>query len=209
MHVGAAPGDVAALNSINIVVAAFIGRVVLKESLRGVYLAAMVFSVTGAVLVSQPEFIFGASLRSGAAWLGYVCAASSGFVHDCYFIIARCAADVSPWILTLSMVALCAILCALLPHTGIVQEAPLNVAFTSPLAAAGFTAIAFATTWCSASFLCAGSVLCPAAVSATVYTASSLAFGYIAQVVIFGLKPSVLTLVGAALMLVAVVLMAS
>merc|ERR1712151_373423 len=54
----------------------------------------------------------------------------------------------------------------------------------------------------------AGAQMCPAAVSSTVYTSVCMVSGYVAQTALFGLAPVTLTLVGAALMLVAVAIMA-
>ena len=49
--------------------------------------------------------------------------------------------------------------------------------------------------------------LCPAAVGATVYTASEMAGGYAMQALIFGLAPSLLTGLGVCLMLSTLVIM--
>jgi len=78
----------------------------------------------------------------------------------------------------------------------------------SPFEAIGWISVALITTLFSVCLQCAGSVLCPAAVSATVYTAASMVFGYLVQTLLFGMVPSVVTLIGAALMLSAVALMA-
>lgn len=52
-----------------------------------------------------------------------------------------------------------------------------------------------------------GSMLCPAAVSATVFTGSGMVFGYASQVFIFAREPDALTILGSTLMLLAVVIM--
>jgi len=53
----------------------------------------------------------------------------------------------------------------------------------------------------------AGATRCPAAVSATVYTSSSMLTGYIAQSVLFDSMPTLLTLIGAGFMLLSVLMM--
>merc|ERR1712039_549128 len=55
----------------------------------------------------------------------------------------------------------------------------------------------------------AGSAMCPAAMSSTIYTWASMFFGYLAQTILFAMAPDLVTLMGAALMLAAVVIMAS
>merc|ERR1719329_1273892 len=55
----------------------------------------------------------------------------------------------------------------------------------------------------------AGAGMCPAAVGATVYTGSSIVFGYASQALIFDLVPEPFNLLGATLLLIAVVIMSA
>mmetsp|Transcript_51430 Transcript_51430/g.143791 ORF Transcript_51430/g.143791 Transcript_51430/m.143791 type:complete len:371 (-) Transcript_51430:154-1266(-) len=205
VQVGAGPGDVAALTSINIVAAAVMGRLFLNEGFYLLHTCALVLSVSGAVLVAQPEFLF--SKSSGAqesAWLGYVFAVASGILQGCFFISTRRVGEISGWVVTLSLLFWSVPLCLFIPFTPFVEESSLAVVAEAPGKAAFYLLIACATTAFSASTCSIGSALCPAAVSATVYTAASMTFGYLAQVVLFGAAPGILTLLGAGLMMLAV-----
>merc|ERR1719387_1256556 len=87
---GASPGDVAALGSINTVVAAMLARIFLGEPLGWAHGCAVGLSVTGAVLISQPGFLFeSSSTEAGAPWLGYIMATLAGFTQACVFIGVR------------------------------------------------------------------------------------------------------------------------
>eukprot|EP00929_Paragymnodinium_shiwhaense_P058993 TRINITY_DN29533_c0_g2_i1.p1 TRINITY_DN29533_c0_g2~~TRINITY_DN29533_c0_g2_i1.p1 ORF type:complete len:372 (+),score=55.64 TRINITY_DN29533_c0_g2_i1:139-1254(+) len=207
VQIGVDPGDVAALTSINIVVAAIMGRVFLNEPFRLLHLIAVVFSLTGALLIARPAFLFAAS-ESRAAWYGYCCAILSGFLQGVFFIAARKSGDVSAGHLTISALLFSGIYCAFLPYSPMVEEAAIGVALAAPVEAAGWTVVAFLTTIASAFFSSAGSKLCPAAISATVYTASSMFFGYLVQTFLFGATPEAMTVIGALLMFTAVSLMA-
>mmetsp|Transcript_123512 Transcript_123512/g.395062 ORF Transcript_123512/g.395062 Transcript_123512/m.395062 type:complete len:202 (-) Transcript_123512:219-824(-) len=77
-----------------------------------------------------------------------------------------------------------------------------------PWQAAGYIAANLVLSLLSISFKYMGPKFCPAALSATVYTASSMLSGYTAQIVLFGVIPGAYTLGGAALMLLAVFAMA-
>merc|ERR1719440_220395 len=75
VQLGTPLGDVASLMSINIVVAAFLGRAFLGEALKCVHFLALACSVCGAVLISQPPFLFGgAAADASVPWLGYLLA---------------------------------------------------------------------------------------------------------------------------------------
>lgn len=208
VQIGVDPGDVAALTSINIVVAAIMGRVFLNEALRPLHLISVILSLAGAVLIARPAFIFSSGVADRAPWYGYGCAIASGFVQGCFFICSRKAGDVSAGHLTLSALVFSGTFCISLPYSGSVAEAPFEVALRSPWEALGWTGVAFLTTMFSSFFSCAGAMMCPAAISATVYTASSMLFGYIVQSILFASTPEPLTITGASLMLCAVTLMA-
>lgn len=208
VQIGVDPGDVAALTSINIVMAAIMGRVFLKETFRVLHGIAVVFSLAGALLIARPAFIFSSERANGTPWYGYVAAMVSGVLQGGFFICGRKAGDVSAGYLTSSALSFSAILCTLLPLLPLIEEAPFRVALESPREGLLWTGIAFLTTACSAGFSVSGSMYCPAAISATVYTASSMFFGYVVQSMFFGSTPEPITICGACLMLAAVSLMA-
>eukprot|EP00746_Dinoflagellata_sp_MGD_P064775 gnl/MRDRNA2_/MRDRNA2_27017_c0_seq1.p1 gnl/MRDRNA2_/MRDRNA2_27017_c0~~gnl/MRDRNA2_/MRDRNA2_27017_c0_seq1.p1 ORF type:complete len:388 (-),score=60.16 gnl/MRDRNA2_/MRDRNA2_27017_c0_seq1:118-1281(-) len=208
VQIGVDPGDVAALTSINIVVAAIMGRLFLDERFRLLHMVAVTFSVSGAILIAQPGVIFASTKENRAPWYGYLCAIASGFLQGCFFICGRKAGDVSAGHLTTSALLFSVPLCGLLPFIPLVDDASFHVALELPWQGLGWTGVAFLTSLCSSSFSCAGSMLCPAAVSATVYTGASMFFGYLVQTMLFGASPEPVTVIGASLMLAAVSLVA-
>lgn len=208
VQIGVDPGDVAALTSINIVVAAIMGRVFLDERFRLLHMMAVTISLSGAILIAQPEFIFTSAKRNRAPWYGYLCAIASGFLQGCFFICGRKAGDGSAAHLTLSAILSTIPLTVFVPFIPFVDEASFHVVLDSPWQGLAWTGVALLTSSASAFFSCAGAMLCPAAISATVYTAASMFFGYSVQTVFFASVPEPITIVGACLMLVAVSLMA-
>eukprot|EP00928_Gymnodinium_smaydae_P026181 TRINITY_DN20633_c0_g2_i1.p1 TRINITY_DN20633_c0_g2~~TRINITY_DN20633_c0_g2_i1.p1 ORF type:complete len:379 (+),score=68.31 TRINITY_DN20633_c0_g2_i1:41-1177(+) len=203
--VGAAPGDVSALTSINMVCAAVLGHVFLKENLRLVHIAALACSLSGAMFISKPAFLFGA--ESGGSTGGNMLALASGFAHANVFICARKSADVPVSMMTLGPALCSTVLFLVLPFTPMVQESWAIVA-EQPFATCGLIVVAFVHSLVAITLSTIGEMMCPAAVSATIFTASSMVFGYIAQTVLFMMMPDVLTLLGATLMFAAVLIMA-
>merc|ERR1719162_408329 len=103
IRLGASPGDVASLQSVNVVVAAVLGRLFLNERLGPIHLLSLLCSVGGAVLISKPEFIFGGSDEGGAqgalARLGLAFAPMSGFFLASAFVCTRKMGTINMWIL--------------------------------------------------------------------------------------------------------------
>lgn len=209
VQAGASPGDVAALTSINMIGAALMGHLFLKEHLRFVHGCALVFSVGGAVLICKPSFVFGSAVSHEGSGLGYVFALCSGILMAGSFICARKSAETPVSFLAFCTAASAVPVLLLLPCTPLVVEAPASVLAASPWLTAGFVAVAFACALAGIALTIAGSVMCPAAVSATVNTGSGMVFGYAAQALLFDVALGPLTVAGAALMLSAVGLMAA
>lgn len=209
VQIGAGPGDVAALTSVNIVFAALLGHLFLKERLRLVHISALVLSIVGAILIAKPEIFFGASESGMSSFVGNLLALVSGFLLSCVFICARKSADISISHMACYTALVASVLGLTLPLTPFVEEVPFSVGLASPLLLLGLVAATLAIVLLAITLDTVGSVLCPAAVSATVRTASSMLCGYVAQTVLFDMVPEVLTVVGAVLMLGAVVIMAS
>mmetsp|Transcript_69868 Transcript_69868/g.197080 ORF Transcript_69868/g.197080 Transcript_69868/m.197080 type:complete len:392 (+) Transcript_69868:85-1260(+) len=208
VQIGVSPGDVAALTSINIVASAMLGRMFLNETLRWQHGVAVIMSTCGAVLISQPSFVFGSTDTARAPAIGYLAAITAGVFQAGFFVTSRKAADVHVDILSLSSMLISAVFCAVLPCTNLVTDADLGIMWASPPEGVGWIGVIFVTSWCSATFGCTGATMCPAAVSAAVYAASSMLFGYLAASCLLGSRPSVVTISGAVLMFSAVVVMA-
>merc|ERR1712046_249429 len=92
VQIDAAPGDVTALTSINIVFAAFMGHLFLAEKMRPIHFVIVLSSILGAMLIAQPSFIFGGEAGS---WLTYVLALFSGFARAASFVCTRKTRNVS------------------------------------------------------------------------------------------------------------------
>lgn len=210
VQVGAPLGDVASLTSVNIVVAAFLGRAFLGEMLHWFHVVALFCSVVGALLISQPDIIFGSSsggASGGPVVLGYALATFSGFCAACIWVALRKATDSSTAVFTCVVSGQSAIIIPILLCTGVLQDYPFQIVSTLPLRAALWLAAMVIVTVCCMACGGTGARLCPAAVSATVSTGTRMIFGYVAQALFFDVLPQTLTLVGAALMLAGVAVM--
>lgn len=209
VRIGVPPGDAAALASINTVAASLLGRVFLGEKLNWAHGIAVICSVAGATLISKPSFLFNSSTDEGTAkWLGNVLAAASGLTQACVFISARKSSKSSLLLLNVSPACFSVLAYALVPLAPFVNDFSLEPVERSPAFAAAIVAAIFFIQLGAVSTNSAGSSWCPAAVSATVNTGSKMISSYVAQIVLFGVKPDTLTVCGAALMLCAVLLMA-
>ena len=93
--IGAPPGDVAALTSIDIIAAAFFGLIFLGEKLRKIHLVALVLAIGGAICIARPGFIFGFSQSSCRyCTVGYCLALLSGCFQAASFVCARKSAHI-------------------------------------------------------------------------------------------------------------------
>jgi len=208
VQVGAQPGDVGALMSVNVVFAALLGRLCLKERLRARHAAAIFLSVAGALLISQPAFIFGGDGGGSSAWAGHLVAITAGLSYSCCLICSRHLADIHVAFPTASAFFFSVPLCLLLPVTKIVDEPSIEVLLRSPGESVGWIATTYGLALFAVTGASIGGMLCPVAVSATAYTAATMLIGYLAQILFFGSAPHWLTIIGAVLMLLAVACMA-
>eukprot|EP00931_Biecheleriopsis_adriatica_P119674 TRINITY_DN94894_c0_g1_i1.p1 TRINITY_DN94894_c0_g1~~TRINITY_DN94894_c0_g1_i1.p1 ORF type:complete len:375 (+),score=80.47 TRINITY_DN94894_c0_g1_i1:86-1126(+) len=205
---GAPLGDVNALGSINVVVAALLGRLFLGEDLRVLHILALCCSVIGAFMVSKPEELLGLKPTDGMPWLGYGFALLSGFCYGGIFIASRKSQDVSVYVMTFSVIVQEATAFWILSLTGLVKDAPLQLIFEAPLRTLALTAGLFVMIVVLVLSLTLGSQKCPAAVSSTIMTSVQMSLGYALQTLTHHEPPQLLTLLGAGLMLLAVSLMA-
>jgi len=206
---GAPLGDVSALTSVNIVVAALLGRAFLREDLRFLHIVALFVSIVGAVLVSQPETLFGqGNNKSSQSWMGYLLALGSGITSGWLFIASRKSQGIAPLILTLSVSAQEGTILCLLSLFNLVSESPMQMITDFSLELVYVFLALLALVFIASATLSLGAQMCPAAMSSTVFTSTSMLLGYITQVYLHGDTPNILTMSGAALMLTAVALMA-
>lgn len=95
-----------------------------------------------------------------------------------------------------------------LPLTPMVDDFALQRLLDAPWQAFGWTTVLFLTSILTCTLGSAGYKWCPAALSVTSSTAARMFWGYLAQVLMLGSLPTSLTIGGALLMFVGVVVMA-
>ncbi|CAE7248273.1 unnamed protein product [Symbiodinium natans] len=208
--VGAAPGDVAALTSIDIIAAALLGLVFLRERISMLHFLALILSVTGALFISQPQFLFGVAEGSEQSPLGYCLAILSGCFQAGAFVCARKSTHIPVSLLTVVSLCLSVPLALVPPSLGLHgdEKAAFKQVLEKPWEALALLSVMTAWVLLSIMLPAAGATRCPAAVSATVYTSASMISGYVAQTVLLDDAPKPLKLLGAACMLFSVVIMA-
>ncbi|CAK0874744.1 unnamed protein product [Prorocentrum cordatum] len=210
VHVGIPLGDFAAMNSTNTVFAAFLGRLFLGEAMRWSHYAAVVMSLAGAILISQPEAIFGPTpgqeAQEHAGWIGYVLALLSGFCDGCMYVCSRKADHVRPIFIHVSIMAQLSL--AITASSFAMDYFDLGPFAAAPAEALGWLAGIFVVGGVGFGLFVTAAQACPAAVSATVDTATRMTSGFGAQLLLSGAAMTPETLSGAALMLLGVAFMA-
>mmetsp|Transcript_48976 Transcript_48976/g.116473 ORF Transcript_48976/g.116473 Transcript_48976/m.116473 type:complete len:460 (-) Transcript_48976:170-1549(-) len=207
LRLGASPGDAAAMASINALVAALLGRAMLGEALQSAHGVGVLCSTAGAILICRPGFLFGTA--NAAALLGYFVAACSGFMQACIPITARKSQGTSLLMLNMSPALFYAVSLPLLTGTSMLEDFHMNPVWDEPalgMGMVGLFAIVLMAAICTNT---AGSVWCPAAVSATMNTGSKLLWGYLAQMFIFKTPLEAGKVLGAALMLISIAVIGS
>jgi drug/metabolite transporter (DMT)-like permease len=213
VQAGTPLGDVAALGSINIVAAAFLSHLFLQERLRRLHMSALVLSTIGAVLVARPSFLFPAQETASLPWWGYVLSLLSGLFDAGSFVCSRKSVGLSedPGIeigfVCFAAQLICSLILYALGSTSLVQDHSFWIVIQSPWEALAYLGSLLSLAWMYTLFMVAGSCLCSAAVSTTVYTSSTVGSGYAAQMLLFDEVPEPLTVGGAGLLLAAVIIM--
>lgn len=202
-------GDIASLTSINVVIAAVLGRTLLNEPLGYSSLVAASLSLSGAALISKPMFLFGNADAVGISWMGYVLAAVAGFLQACKFIAARKAASVSVYWHVLGIMTNWAFLFTMVSQTNMFRNSPTTALTNSPVEATGILCSMVTIHVIIALLLGAGAKWCPVATSTTLNIASMMVCGYLVETLFFGLMPQLLTIIGSILMLSSVITMAA
>jgi drug/metabolite transporter (DMT)-like permease len=208
---GAPMGDASALGSVNVVVAALLGRIVLGEPLRFLHILALIASLAGAMIVTRPDdhAAHTQHAESGTAWLGYSLALGAGITSGGLFIASRKSQGISPIVMSFSVSLHEGVTLWVVATYGLIEDGPVEPILTSPLAGIFWVAALFFLFSTATATMSIGSQLCPAAASSTIYTSVAMSFGYIVQTVLHGQRPTPLKVVGAALMLLAVALIAA
>jgi len=208
---GAPLGEASALQSINVIVAALLGRAFLGEPLRWLHMIALCFSVSGAAMITKPQVLLGLAPApvGGKPWLGYGLALVSGTAAGSTFIAARKSQGSNPVVLTTCVALLDGLMLLLMPATGVVQDTPLRSLLGIPWWMTAATMAGLMVTFAIGSFtLSAGAQLCPAAAASTIFTSVGMTVSFTAQTVLHGEAPEALTVAGAGLLLLGVMCMA-
>eukprot|EP00929_Paragymnodinium_shiwhaense_P077987 TRINITY_DN4031_c0_g1_i2.p1 TRINITY_DN4031_c0_g1~~TRINITY_DN4031_c0_g1_i2.p1 ORF type:complete len:384 (-),score=48.94 TRINITY_DN4031_c0_g1_i2:204-1355(-) len=207
VRLGAPTGDVAALGGVNTVFAALLGRIFLGEPLQLSHIISVLCCITGGVVISKPAFLFGMQSNS-VPILAHLMAVLAGFCSAVISVSARKAGNTSPWFLNMCGAFTGCVVFIALPLTPFVDEPHISVLMDS-VYLAGICIVGSGIMFViGIGATTGGSMLCPAAVSATVNVSSRLTLGYLADVLIMGGTVDPVSLCGAALMLGAVVVMA-
>lgn len=204
---GCPAGDVAALGSVNTVVAALLGRAFLREALGWPSICGVCLSIVGSVLISDPWSESGPEAgphARGTTWLGFALALLAGASMGCLFIASRKTPRASPWLMTVSAMGQQGAVWWLLAGASATDGYGMEDFVASPEIAVALVLSLMVLTFSGSFLASAGAKLCPAAISATVYTATSMVTNYAGQILIFEQSPKALTLAGASAMLLAV-----
>jgi len=206
VRVGTSSGDAASLASVQVVLAALLGRVFLGEPLHWIHAVSVCCCMCGAVLISQPRFLMSPERDDEATpWFGYFLAIAAGCAGAGIAVSLRKAGKTSLVWPTFSTCLLSACVVTALIHTPLVHDFSMQPILESPGYGVAWTGILCLCTIGAVLACSAGGAWCPAAVSSTIGTASRMLCGYLAELFIFGKRPEWLTACGAALMLVGVI----
>mmetsp|Transcript_47053 Transcript_47053/g.100719 ORF Transcript_47053/g.100719 Transcript_47053/m.100719 type:complete len:373 (+) Transcript_47053:98-1216(+) len=206
---GAPMGDISALQSVNVVVSAVLGRALLGEPMRKLHALGLACSVVGAALISKPTTLIGLGAAGEEPhWLGYGLALLGGTSSGVIFIAARKLQGVSGVVPVNSVLLQQSICLWFLSFSSLAHDpSPFSSVAAKPLASFGvcvLTIVAGGSTFLTS----LGGMWCPAAASSTIYTSVGMTVSYIFQVALQGKTPDVMGLSGAFLMFAAVVIMA-
>jgi drug/metabolite transporter (DMT)-like permease len=204
VRVGTPAGDVAALTSINTVVAAFAGRLFLNEPMRWSHVLASLTCICGASLITEPKFIFGRSENRPEAGLGYSFALVGGFCQAGIAVCSRKIGGLSLWWSTLPVAVFSSLAWFALSALGILNDFTFQHPLASPVEC---------LLWCVLLFILGTSAIvaqnaagqcCRTSVIATVGTGARMVWGYVGDISFFGREPAFHTVSGAMLMLASV-----
>jgi drug/metabolite transporter (DMT)-like permease len=197
-------GDAVTLLSMCPIITIFFARIFLGEIARTTHLLAAVASVTGAILIARPRFLFGGHAddgpdpSGGVPWLGYVTAALGSCTGSAVFILIRKAGTMGAHTLQLLFSWVCFGTIFSLAF-GILQSRNHGGWRLPPSRTSWMYVLCLCCLGSSAHFLTnyAGR-LAPAGL-ASITRSSGLMWAYMFEVLIFGEVPKALTIVGVVL----------
>lgn len=208
VQLGASPGDVSALSSTNVLFASFMGYAILGEPIHWVHGVALVCAIGGSFLICRPAFMFGGDPQAITAVYGQALAPISGLANAMAFICVRLSGKTSAWYPPLCTSALSFLVCMVLPVVfPRIESLSAELLTRNPLQTAGIVTVTCSITFSAMSLKYIGPRFCPAAISTTVFCASKLVFGYLAQVLLFDMAPDLIIITGAVFLLASVVIM--
>eukprot|EP00927_Polykrikos_kofoidii_P009878 TRINITY_DN14144_c1_g1_i6.p1 TRINITY_DN14144_c1_g1~~TRINITY_DN14144_c1_g1_i6.p1 ORF type:complete len:325 (-),score=45.71 TRINITY_DN14144_c1_g1_i6:139-1113(-) len=200
-------GDVAALTALNCVFASLLGYACLGEPLNAANFTALFLSGGGAIFIAQPSWIFsdtGESLTG--THLGMVLAIASGFFDACVLVCSRLSADSDKWnhcFWALLEGSIAFVFLGSFPSEDCWWDVPmlLDAPFVAAMLIGSLVVLNVANI---ITYITAAQYL-PASLCAMLNVSSNMVFGFIMQVVVFDAPLELNPIVGAHLMLSAVV----
>jgi len=202
--VGTPIGDFFAMLSVNVVIAAFLGRIILGEPLRWIHMACTMFVVGGALLISKPSAMFGQS-SSAVPVVGYLLPVVAGFFDAMILICSRKSANASPWFHSLSTQVQQAVIFLILTQAPFLERSNFRILQSRPAEALGWIMAILLIDSLNIILYCTAAQWCPAGLSATVNNTANMVVGYMVQVLFFAAPLEPLSMIGAVLMLLSVV----
>mmetsp|Transcript_51958 Transcript_51958/g.113027 ORF Transcript_51958/g.113027 Transcript_51958/m.113027 type:complete len:192 (+) Transcript_51958:271-846(+) len=165
-------GEVTALQSINVVVSAILGRAVLREPMRKLHALGLACSVAGAVLISKPTTLIGLGEVGGSPhWLGYGLALLGGTFAGGLFIAARKLQSVDQVVAVNSVFVHQSLCLWFLSFSGLADDPEVfSSVAAQPLASLGVCIMALFSDGVGTCLMQYGGMWCPAAASSTIYT---------------------------------------
>lgn len=205
VRLGAPLGDVAALSSINTVAAAVLGRMILGEEIQRVHAVGLSCAAAGSIVIIAS----GVSRLDTAAIIGFGLAILCAFAQASSLICARKSIGICPAGFSCIDALLISMSVVVLVETGCVQDFTLDPLEESPQQVLAWYGLIIASTLSSTVSVGLGAVLCPAAISATVSTGATIVSSYIVDILLFGAIQEPWPVVGAALIMASLLLMAT
>eukprot|EP00929_Paragymnodinium_shiwhaense_P003053 TRINITY_DN103456_c0_g1_i1.p1 TRINITY_DN103456_c0_g1~~TRINITY_DN103456_c0_g1_i1.p1 ORF type:complete len:406 (-),score=72.57 TRINITY_DN103456_c0_g1_i1:111-1328(-) len=201
---GTPVGDISALSSVNVIVAAVLGTTVLKEEMKPSIMLAVALSIVGTLLIAQPEAIFGEghSASRGVSSFGYLSALGSGVCYGFMFVVSRAASSqLSPRVMSSAACFQLGAGFIMVSLSDVLPRRDLSVVIEMP----GETMFIFAATYAfiiaASNALSLGAMLVPAVASATMLNSTYIGLGYTADIFLMKAAPKPLTAFGASLVL--------
>eukprot|EP00927_Polykrikos_kofoidii_P038606 TRINITY_DN33019_c0_g1_i1.p1 TRINITY_DN33019_c0_g1~~TRINITY_DN33019_c0_g1_i1.p1 ORF type:complete len:398 (+),score=44.77 TRINITY_DN33019_c0_g1_i1:64-1257(+) len=209
VELGTPLGDFSSLNSAATAFACLLGYFILGEKLSALRMASVVACFGGALLVARPQFLFGNhgvdQTTGDTLWIGHLASLGSGCLDAAFFVSFRFgAASPNPTAGALSVNAAVAVVSIV--FASVRGEPFVSQVGAAPLQYLGLSGALTAIVAIQSACMVYGAEACPAAVSSVLDIGTRIVLGFLSQVLLFGIPPQPISLCGAALMILGVML---